>query len=204
MHNLAHFSLKILRVGAIYTPQREISRNIVGEPREVELPEISAVSTNYAQGDPLDRCGTGGPDTTVAIDHNVVCQARRALRSYRIQLVGSVPALRIDGAREDTPGGTNSANSTELRSPERGDLAPSDPDARTVDREKAQRSRISSCLSAMNRLRMEAGIFSENLEQAHFQVRQHVCPNLSPYFSCAGVTTLHRRPLPVTVVVHHE
>lgn len=85
--------------------------------------------------------------------------------------MAGVPAVALSSAREDTLGEAKSTNSTELRSPGGGNLSPSDPDAGTVDREKAQRTKVASCLSAMNGLRMEAGMFSESLEQAHFQVR---------------------------------
>lgn len=155
--DLVSIGVSILRAGAIYTPgPRQASGDFSSED--------SRSSTR--EGLPADRpaamCEEG------ALSLCFTCQAQHASVGYRQHLRANMAEDNCHGeSAADTTGAVTTANDADS-----GGIAtpPGRSNVGTLDHGKAQRSKVASCLLAMDTARKKQESFSEDLEQTHFQV----------------------------------
>lgn len=180
--DMARIALALLGAKAIYTPgPTAVSNARVGQPEEADAPAMPEPAVNYIPEFSLDADEQCGSEKNDAMKRCIACQARYGLAVYtdqdglgtKTQLQGGASAAGHRTETESVFVDRHSTKGAQSRSSGESSLSADDLRARTVDYEKAQRARITCCLSAVNRLRMGQGIFSKSLTQAHFQVSDY-------------------------------
>lgn len=155
--DLVSIGLSMLHAEAIYAPGARKARH--GVPGVGGPPQIAGSKPDRDRDGSSIGTGTGvrGPAEDNAAPRCVTCQARyaSAVFSRRLQTVAAPDADTGDDAEPRTP-------LRSVSSAQRG--------VGTADYERAQRAKVASCWVAMNNLRQETETFSQDLEQAHFQV----------------------------------
>lgn len=172
--DLVSIGLSMLHTGAIYAPgERNACSDVAGLDG---LPQIATSKPNRGcDGSPIGtRADVRVPGEDIAPPRCVACQARHASAVYsrRLQTL-TVPDVEVDKMEVARCfGGASDADIDDIAEPRtpRHSVSSGQPGVGTSDHERAQRAKMASCWQAMNNLRQETEFFSQDLDQAHFQV----------------------------------
>lgn len=175
--DLVAIGLSLLRAGAIYAPDPPVSH--AGErgdpfcggmaPRSAS-PETEAERVAAAAA----ACTPAGGGCCAPSSKCVACQARSAAAEYCARHGGATGSEGEGTAEEgDEPAAVARQQSGAVAATAESAKVGVRKEGGEPDREKALRAKVASCLSALKSARREQEAFSEELEQAHIQVRNN-------------------------------
>lgn len=177
--NLVSIGLSMVRAGAILTPgsQPPCTEAALSEGAPFcGTPQV--VSSCGHEESPLGCAPCLSHENADGHLPCVACQARGAAAGYARQLRAELEA-GVEGD-DNSAGcgcrGEGQADSDSLTEPDKrdSDVSADRKSVLTPYHEKAQRAKVASCLSAMNKIRENKDLFPEDLEQPHFQVQRPV------------------------------